>query len=33
MIRSYNHRNFHEILFDHRSKPFWPRAMVTGYSH
>ena len=32
MIRNYNHRNFHEIFFDHRFKPFRSRARVTGYS-
>jgi len=32
MIRNYNHGNLHEIFFDHRCKPFAPRARVTGYS-
>jgi hypothetical protein len=22
MIRNYNYRNFHDVFFDHRSKPF-----------
>jgi hypothetical protein len=32
MIRNYNHRNFHEIFFHHRCKPFPPKGLVTGYS-
>jgi hypothetical protein len=31
-FRNYNHGNLHEIFFDHRCKPFPPRARVTGYS-
>jgi hypothetical protein len=32
MIRNYNHRNFHEIFFDHRRQSFPPRVRATGYS-